>query len=390
MPPRSKIVPTKPDLPILHTARLRLSVLHDKDAAAVLDYYLRNRAFHQPWFATRHDQVFTIRQQQANLAAEYSDFRAGRALPFWLSLQEAPERIIGRFAFTNIVRGCFDSCFAAYHLDQNCQGSGFGREAGQAAIKSLFTDWGLHRVEANIMPANQRSIALAENLGFHLEGMSPRYLKINGQWEDHLHFVRFADERADLPVVPAIENNDLQIRLLQTGDIPAAMAYYRRNQDLIAAWNPGPAVSLDEMADWQRLFAVNRSEQTAGRRLDLGLFFKDRPQWLAGTIECKNIAPLPFSSCEIGYSIDRLLAGRGLMLETISQVIAWLLARYGFKRITARCASGNERSIRLLEILGFRYEGTERQAVWLQDTWQDMASLALLREDFAALMIRDE
>lgn len=48
---------------------------------------------------------------------------------------------------------------------------------------------GLHRIEANIMPRNLPSIAVAERCGFQLEGMSPKYLRIAGVWEDHLHFV---------------------------------------------------------------------------------------------------------------------------------------------------------------------------------------------------------
>ena len=300
-----------PDLPVLHTRRLQLRILNENSAAAVLDYYAQNRSFHQPWFASRGDEIFTIRQQKANLAVEHADFLAGRALPFWLSHQDAPERIIGRFAFTSIVHGCFNSCFVAYHLDQSCQGTGLAYEAGQAAIAALFGDFGLHRVEANIMPANLRSIALAERLGFRLEGLSPRYLQINGQWEDHLHYVRLADSDPAPEEKPLLEFGDLLIRPLRSDDVPLAMQYYQRNQDQIGAWNPAPAAKLYDSAAWHRLFAENRLDESAGRRLDLGIFYKDRPKWLAGTIECKNITPLPFSSCEIGYSIDRLLSEIG-------------------------------------------------------------------------------
>ena len=95
-----------PDLPVLYTPRLMLRILDDQAAPAVADYYARNRVFHQPWFATRPDYLFTPSAQQKNLAAELDDFKSGRAIPFWLSRTEAPELIIGRMAFTNIIRGC--------------------------------------------------------------------------------------------------------------------------------------------------------------------------------------------------------------------------------------------------------------------------------------------
>jgi ribosomal-protein-alanine N-acetyltransferase len=34
----------------------------------------------------------------------------------------------------------------------------------------------------------------AANLGFHLEGHSPRYLRIGGEWRDHDHYALTAEE----------------------------------------------------------------------------------------------------------------------------------------------------------------------------------------------------
>lgn len=63
------------------------------------------------------------------------------------------------------------------------------REALQAVIDYAFKQMKLHRIEANIMPANTRSIQLVKSLGFEEEGLAKKYLKINGHWQDHIHYV---------------------------------------------------------------------------------------------------------------------------------------------------------------------------------------------------------
>ena len=52
----------------------------------------------------------------------------------------------------------------------------------------------MHRVEANIQPGNERSVAFAKLCGFRKEGFSPRYVKIGGRWRDHERWALLAEE----------------------------------------------------------------------------------------------------------------------------------------------------------------------------------------------------
>ena len=48
-----------------------------------------------------------------------------------------------------------------------------------------FQELGLHRIEANIQPDNERSKNLVIRAGFLREGNSRAFLFINGAWRDH-------------------------------------------------------------------------------------------------------------------------------------------------------------------------------------------------------------
>ncbi len=52
----------------------------------------------------------------------------------------------------------------------------------------------LHRVEANIQPANLRSLALARDAGFVREGYSRRYVRIAGRWRDHVRLALLVED----------------------------------------------------------------------------------------------------------------------------------------------------------------------------------------------------
>ena len=93
-----------------------------------------------------------------------------------------------------IVAGMFQSAYLAYYGMVALAGHGLMTEVVQLATAHAFGVLGLHRLEANIQPGNSCSIALVKQLGFRLEGFSPRYLRIGGEWRDHERWALLADE----------------------------------------------------------------------------------------------------------------------------------------------------------------------------------------------------
>jgi ribosomal-protein-alanine N-acetyltransferase len=70
---------------------------------------------------------------------------------------------------------------------------GLMRQAVSLLIPIAFKRLKLHRLEANVQPDNLSSIELLKSCGFSKEGLSPRFLKKNGQWCDHERWALLSD-----------------------------------------------------------------------------------------------------------------------------------------------------------------------------------------------------
>jgi len=105
--------------------------------------------------------------------------------------------LVGFVNINSIVRSALQSGFLGYAGFASHAGRGLMTAGLRAVVTTAFADMRLHRLEANIQPANSRSIALVRRLGFRQEGFSPHYLMIDGQWRDHERWAVLADEWAD-------------------------------------------------------------------------------------------------------------------------------------------------------------------------------------------------
>lgn len=175
----------------LTSQRLILKVPQATDAGQMAEYYIRNRNYLKKWFVDQPDTFYETETIKLNIENCQQKLLDHKEVKFFLYKIDQPAELIGELNFSNIIRGGFLSCYTGYHLDELQQGNGFMTEALKTGIEYVFGQMQLHRIEANIMPTNIASQRVAAKAGFHQEGVSARYLRINGRWEDHLRYVIF-------------------------------------------------------------------------------------------------------------------------------------------------------------------------------------------------------
>ena len=135
----------------------------------------RSRKLHRPW-------AYPPDTREAFDAAIHHLKQKSR-LGYFVCTEQG--ELAGAINVGEIVRGNFCSAYLGYYAFTPHNRRGYMKLGLRAVLSEVFGIHGLHRIEANIQPGNTASRELVRSLGFRLEGLSPRYLKIGGRWKDH-------------------------------------------------------------------------------------------------------------------------------------------------------------------------------------------------------------
>ncbi len=175
------------DVPRIETRRFLLTVAGPDAAKRYAAYAVENDAHLAPWEPPRPDGYFTEIYWQRRLQKNREEAARDASLRLGIFPRDEPRGpLLGHANFSQIIRGGFQSCFLGYSLAERSVGKGVMTEALAAALPYVFEDMGLHRVQANYVPTNERSGRLLRKLGFVVEGYARDYLFIGGAWRDHV------------------------------------------------------------------------------------------------------------------------------------------------------------------------------------------------------------
>ncbi|MDF1545419.1 MAG: GNAT family N-acetyltransferase [bacterium] len=170
----------------LDSERLIIREADWDDIPAIVDYLKLNKSAHAPFDPIREKEYYSEQFWQKKLSRQERELSKADSVQLYLFRKLNPNRVIGKIGFSGIVRGAFQACYLGFAIDQAEQGNGYMSEALKPSIQFAFTQLKLHRIMANYMPQNLAGARVLEKLGFTVEGTAKAYLKIAGQWEDHI------------------------------------------------------------------------------------------------------------------------------------------------------------------------------------------------------------
>lgn len=169
----------------------------------------------------------------------------------------------------------------------------------------------------------------------------------------------------------------LNIAEITVGDVAAI---HRLNSyEQVAAFNTiGIPKSL---AETEKLVHPVIMDQIHERRKLLGWVIRSRKSAeFIGQLGMHLAAPR-FRMAEIHYAVVPEHWGQGYATESVRAMIKFGFDTLGLHRIEAGVATGNERSIRVLEKCGMTREGRKRKVLPIRGEWYDNYHYAILDED---------
>jgi ribosomal-protein-alanine N-acetyltransferase len=178
-------------------------------------------------------------------------------------------------------------------------------------------------------------------------------------------------------LIPTLRDGDIAIRPIRLKDARALERELLENRTWLRKWeatNPVGPMSFDVRASIRHL----QSNARAG--LGLPFIIEHRGE-LAGQLNVSSISYGSVSMATIGYWVSERFAGMGLTPTAVALATDHCFFTVGLHRMEICIRPENEPSLRVVEKLGFRYEGLRRRFIHINGDWRDHFCFALTVEE---------
>ena len=174
-------------------------------------------------------------------------------------------------------------------------------------------------------------------------------------------------------------DGEVSVRIVKIRDAKKLEELLMTNRAWLRPWeatNPEGPVSFDIKKQIRALLRQMDNDQG----LPFVICFNGQ---VVGQVNVANILWGSVSSAVIGYWIAPDFAGQNITPTAVALVSDYLMREMGLHRIEIDIRPENKASIRVVEKLGFRYEGFREKYIHINGAWRDHFSFALTKEEVA-------
>ena len=176
---------------------------------------------------------------------------------------------------------------------------------------------------------------------------------------------------------PILVNGDVKLRVAKMRDSKQLEKLILGNRPWLRPWeatNPEAPNSFDVKGQLRGLL----------RQLDdqSGMPFVIEVQGeVQGQLNVANVMYGSVSSAVLGYWVSPEVAGKGVMPVSVALVTDYLMDQVGLHRVEINVRPENVASLRVIQKLGFRYEGLKQRYIHINGDWRDHYVFALTKEE---------
>ena len=185
-------------------------------------------------------------------------------------------------------------------------------------------------------------------------------------------------------IIPTLRDGDIAIRPIRLRDARALERELIENRSWLRKWeatNPVGPMSFDVRASIRGLHANAR----AGYGLPFLIEYRGE---LAGQLNVSSISYGSLSSATIGYWVSERFAGLNATPTAVALATDYCFFSVGLHRMEICIRPENGPSLRVVEKLGWRYEGLRRRYIHINGDWRDHFAFGLTVEDVPTGVLR--
>ena len=177
--------------------------------------------------------------------------------------------------------------------------------------------------------------------------------------------------------IPTLSHGAVTIRSIRPRDARDLEYELAANRSWLRRWeatNPQGLVGYDAKAGIRSLLAYAK----AGTGIPFAILHNGQ---FAGQLNVSGLSYGSLSTATIGYWVAERVAGQNVTPTAVALATDHCLFTLGIHRMEICIRPENEASLRVVEKLGFRYEGLRRRYIHIDGDWRDHFCFALTVEE---------